>query len=188
MVRHARPRGLPPSLGSQGPGLVRGDLRRQAGNRNRQFVERGHALQRRTCGSWQVHVKRGVLAAGGFPLEFPTISLGEFFLSPTSMYCRNLMSMDVEEMIRGLPIDGVVLLSGCDKTTPAMLMGAASADLPAILLTARSAIEGKLARRGTRLLHRLPPLLVGTTRWNDHPGRVRLHGRGHLQVPGGTAW
>ena len=89
-----------------------------------------------------VHVKRGVLAAGGFPLEFPTISLGEFFLSPTSMYCRNLMSMDVEEMIRGLPIDGVVLMAGCDKTTPAMLMGAASADLPAIMLTGGPQLKG----------------------------------------------
>ena len=88
------------------------------------------------------HVKRGVIGAGGFPLEFPTISLGEFFLSPTSMYCRNLMSMDVEEMIRGLPIDGVVLLSGCDKTTPAMLMGAASANIPAILLTSGPQLSG----------------------------------------------
>lgn len=88
------------------------------------------------------HVKRGVLAAGGFPLEFPTISLGEFFLSPTSMFCRNLMSMDVEEMIRGLPIDGVVLLSGCDKTTPAMMMGAASADLPAVLVTGGPQLKG----------------------------------------------
>ena len=88
------------------------------------------------------HVKRGVIAAGGFPIEFPTISLGEFFLSPTSMFCRNLMSMDVEEMIRGLPIDGVVLLSGCDKTTPAMLMGAASADLPAIVLTGGPQLKG----------------------------------------------
>ena len=88
------------------------------------------------------HVKRGVLAAGGFPLEFPTISLGEFFLSPTSMFCRNLMSMDVEEMIRGLPIDGVVLLSGCDKTTPAMLMGAASADVPAIIVTGGPQLKG----------------------------------------------
>ncbi|MDP7485068.1 MAG: IlvD/Edd family dehydratase [Dehalococcoidia bacterium] len=88
------------------------------------------------------HVKRGVLAAGGFPIEFPTISLGEFFLSPTSMFCRNLMSMDTEEMIRGLPIDGVVLLSGCDKTTPAMLMGAASADLPAVVLTGGPQLKG----------------------------------------------
>jgi dihydroxy-acid dehydratase len=88
------------------------------------------------------HVKRGVLAAGGFPLEFPTISLGEFFLQPTSMLCRNLMAMDVEEMVRGLPIDAVVLLSGCDKTTPAMLMGAASADVPAILLTGGPQLKG----------------------------------------------
>ncbi|MEX0762485.1 MAG: IlvD/Edd family dehydratase [Dehalococcoidia bacterium] len=88
------------------------------------------------------HVKRGVIAAGGFPLEFPTISLGEFFLSPTSMLYRNLMSMDVEEMIRGLPLDGVVLLCGCDKTTPAMLMGAASADLPAIVVTGGPQLKG----------------------------------------------
>ncbi len=89
-----------------------------------------------------VHVKRGVVAAGGFPLEFPTISLGEFFLQPTSMLYRNLMAMDVEEMIRGAPLDGVVLLSGCDKTTPAMLMGAASADVPAVLLTGGPQLRG----------------------------------------------
>ncbi len=88
------------------------------------------------------HVKRGVLAAGGFPLEFPVISLGEFFLSPTSMFLRNLMAMDVEEMIRGLPIDGVVILTGCDKTTPAALMGAASADLPAIVVTGGPQLKG----------------------------------------------
>src|SRR6476660_2161336 len=71
-------------------------------------------------------VKRGVLSAGGFPLEFPTISLGEILMKPTTMLFRNLMAMDVEECIRAYPLDGVVLLSGCDKTTPAMLMGAAS--------------------------------------------------------------
>jgi dihydroxy-acid dehydratase len=79
-------------------------------------------------------VKRGVLGAGGLPLDFPTISLGEVFLSPTSMMFRNLMAMDVEEMIRAQPIDAVVLIGGCDKTVPALLMGAASADLPAIQL------------------------------------------------------
>lgn len=88
------------------------------------------------------HVKRGVIAAGGFPIEFPTISLGEFFLNPTSMLYRNLMAMDVEEMIRGLPIDAVVLLAGCDKTTPAMLMGAASADLPALIVTGGPQLKG----------------------------------------------
>ncbi len=81
-------------------------------------------------------VKRGVLAAGGLPLEFPTTSLGEVFLSPTSMMFRNLMAMDVEEMIRAQPMDAVVLVGGCDKTVPAQLMGAASADLPAVQLLA----------------------------------------------------
>jgi dihydroxy-acid dehydratase len=81
-------------------------------------------------------VKRGVLAAGGLPIEFPTVSLGEVFLSPTSMMFRNLMSIDVEEMIRAQPMDAVVLVGGCDKTVPAQLMGAASADLPAVQLVA----------------------------------------------------
>jgi L-arabonate dehydrase len=80
-------------------------------------------------------VKRGVWQAGGCPLEFPVLSLGEFHVRPTSMLLRNLMSMDVEETIRANPLDGVVLLCNCDKTTPAMLMGAASADVPAIVLT-----------------------------------------------------
>jgi dihydroxy-acid dehydratase len=79
-------------------------------------------------------VKRGVLAAGALPLEFPTISLGEIFLNPTSLMFRNLMSMDVEEMVRAQPMDAVVLIGGCDKTVPAQLMGAVSADLPAVQL------------------------------------------------------
>ncbi|MGI9365443.1 MAG: dihydroxy-acid dehydratase [Rhizobiaceae bacterium] len=81
-------------------------------------------------------VKRGVLMGGGLPVEFPTISLGEVFLNPTSLKFRNLMSMDTEEMIRAQPMDAVVLMGGCDKTVPAQLMGAASADLPAIQLVA----------------------------------------------------
>lgn len=81
-------------------------------------------------------VKRGIVEAGGIGLEFPTISLSEPFLRPTSMLLRNLMSMDVEEMIASSPIDGVVLLAGCDKTVPAQLMGAISADRPAVMVTA----------------------------------------------------
>src|SRR5688500_5240629 len=81
-------------------------------------------------------VKRGVLAAGALPIDFPTISLGETFLNPTSMMFRNLMSIDVEEMIRAQPMDAVVLVGGCDKTVPAQLMGAASADRPALQLLA----------------------------------------------------
>ena len=80
-------------------------------------------------------VKRGVWQAGGVPLEFPVISLGEFNMRPTSMLFRNLLSMDVEESIRANPLDGVVLMGGCDKTTPGLLMGAVSADLPTILVT-----------------------------------------------------
>ena len=81
-------------------------------------------------------VRRGVLAAGGLPVDFPTTSLGEVFLSPTSMMFRNLMSIDVEEMVRAQPMDAVVLVGGCDKTVPAQLMGAASADIPALQLLA----------------------------------------------------
>jgi L-arabonate dehydrase len=87
-------------------------------------------------------VKRGVWAAGGFPLEFMTISLGEELMMPTTMLYRNLMAMDVEEMIRSNPIDGVVLLCGCDKTTPAQLMGAASMDVPAIVLSGGPMLRG----------------------------------------------
>ncbi|MEE2046074.1 dihydroxy-acid dehydratase, partial [Nocardiopsis tropica] len=83
-------------------------------------------------------VKRGVMLAGGLPVEFPTISVHEAFSQPTSMFLRNLMSMDTEEMIRALPVDAVVLIGGCDKTVPAQLMGAASAGKPAIQLVTGS--------------------------------------------------
>ena len=88
-------------------------------------------------------VKRGVWQAGGVPFEFPTISLGEVFMRPTTMLFRNLMAMDVEECIRANPLDGVVLLCGCDKTTPAQLMGAASADLPSIFVTGGPMLSGQ---------------------------------------------
>ena len=88
-------------------------------------------------------VKRGVWAAGGFPLEFPTISLGEMLMKPTTMLYRNLMAMDVEECIRAYPLDAVVLLCGCDKTTPAQLMGAASADVPAIMVPGGPMLSGQ---------------------------------------------
>ena len=107
------------------------------------------------CNSWSelnncnVHlrglaeaVKRGVWATGGFPLEFMTISLGEELMMPTAMLYRNLMAMDVEEMIRSNPLDGVVLLCGCDKTTPAQLMGAASMDVPSIMVSGGPMLRG----------------------------------------------
>jgi len=92
-------------------------------------------------------VKRGVYEAGGFPLEFPVMSLGETLLRPTAMLFRNLASMDVEESIRGNPLDGVVLLMGCDKTTPSLLMGAASCDLPTIGLSGGPMLSGKYQGR-----------------------------------------
>ncbi|WP_429302552.1 IlvD/Edd family dehydratase [Paraburkholderia sp. GAS199] len=87
-------------------------------------------------------VKRGVMLAGGLPMDFPTISIHESFAAPTSMYLRNLMSMDTEEMIRAQPMDAVVLIGGCDKTVPAQLMGAASAGLPAVQLITGSMLTG----------------------------------------------
>ena len=93
------------------------------------------------------HVRNGILEAGGFPLEFPVMSLGETLLRPTAMMFRNLASMDVEESIRANPLDGVVLLVGCDKTTPALLMGAASVDVPAIAVSGGPMLSGKY--RGT---------------------------------------
>lgn len=89
------------------------------------------------------HVKRGVWEAGGLPLEFPAISLGETQMRPTAMLFRNLLAMDVEESIRGNPIDGVVLLGGCDKTTPGQMMGAASVDLPTIVISSGPMLNGK---------------------------------------------
>lgn len=89
------------------------------------------------------HVKRGVYEAGGFPLEFPVMSMGETLMRPTAMLFRNLVSMDVEESIRANPIDGVVLLAGCDKTTPALLMGAASCDIPSLMISGGPMLSGK---------------------------------------------
>src|SRR5215204_5952657 len=94
-------------------------------------------------------VQRGIMLAGGLPVKFPTISIGESFAAPTSMYLRNLMSMDTEEMLRAQPMDAVVLIGGCDKTVPAQLMGAASAGLPAIVLITGSMLTG--SHRGERV-------------------------------------
>lgn len=92
-------------------------------------------------------VRRGVYEAGGFPVEFPVMSLGEPLMRPTTMLFRNLVSMDVEETIRGNPLDGVVLLVGCDKTTPALLMGAASCDLPTLAISGGPMLNGKFRGR-----------------------------------------
>lgn len=116
------------------------------------------------------HVKRGIYEAGGFPVEFPVFSNGESNLRPTAMLTRNLASMDVEEAIRGNPIDAVVLLAGCDKTTPALLMGAASCDVPAIVVSGGPMLNGKLEGKD---------IGSGTAVWRLHEalkaGEIDLH-------------
>jgi L-arabonate dehydrase len=117
-------------------------------------------------------VKRGVWQAGGFPLEFPVMSLGETQLRPTAMLFRNLASMDVEESIRGNPIDGVVLLMGCDKTTPSLLMGAASCDLPTIGISGGPMLSGKFHGQelgsGTGLWQMTDQLRAGKMKIEDY--------------------
>jgi L-arabonate dehydrase len=116
------------------------------------------------------HVKRGILEAGGFPVEFPVFSNGESNLRPTAMLTRNLASMDVEESIRGNPMDAVVLLVGCDKTTPALLMGAASCDIPTIVVTGGPMLNGKLEGKD---------IGSGTAVWQLHEavksGSITMH-------------
>ncbi|MEH3142980.1 MAG: dihydroxy-acid dehydratase [Mycobacterium kyogaense] len=135
-------------------------------------------------------VRRGVLAAGGFPLEFPTMSLGEQLMKPTTMLFRNLMAMDVEESIRAYPFDAVVLLGGCDKTVPAQLMGAASADVPAIVLTggpaAPAVFEGRQLGVGTDLWEYIDDVRAGRMSMTDYERLEAAAGpsRGHCPEMG----
>jgi dihydroxy-acid dehydratase len=135
-------------------------------------------------------VRNGVLDAGGFPLEFPVMSLGETLLRPTAMLYRNLASMDVEESIRGNPLDGVVLLAGCDKTTPATLMGAASVDLPTILVSGGPMLNGKFRGTdigsGTNVWSMSEDLRAGKITLDDfHEAESCMHrSHGHCMVMG----
>ncbi len=157
-------------------------------------------------------VKRGVWMAGGFPLEFPTMSTGETLMRPTAMLYRNLLAMEAEELVRANPLDGVVLLSGCDKTTPALLMAAASVDLPAVMVTGGPMLNGKHQGRdvgsGTHVWRFEQELKAG--RMTEADCRVAEGGmarsNGHcmtmgtastmacmaealgMQLPGGAAW
>jgi L-arabonate dehydrase len=129
-------------------------------------------------------VKIGIYEAGGFPLEFPVMSLGETLLRPTAMLYRNLASMDVEESIRGNPIDGVVLLMGCDKTTPALLMGASSANLPTVGVSGGPMLNGKWRGKelgsGTGVWSMSEQVRAGTMKLQDffdaESGMHRSHG------------
>src|SRR5207237_4988563 len=126
------------------------------------------------------HVRQVVLEAGGFPLEFPVMSLGETLMRPTAMLYRNLASMDVEESIRANPLDGVVLLAGCDKTTPATLMGACSVDLPTILVSGGPMLSGKYHGKdigsGTNTRPMSEALRAGRIRPEEvHAADARMH-------------
>src|SRR5690348_5362732 len=135
-------------------------------------------------------VKIGVYEAGGFPLEFPVMSLGETLLRPTAMLYRNLASMDVEESIRGNPIDGVVLLMGCDKTTPSLMMGAASCDLPTIGLSGGPMLSGKFQGEdlgsGTSVWKMSEEVRAGQmTREEFHEAESCMHrSKGHCMTMG----
>ncbi|MBX6354680.1 MAG: dihydroxy-acid dehydratase [Micromonosporaceae bacterium] len=157
-------------------------------------------------------VKRGVWQAGGFPLEFPTMALGETLLRPTAMFYRNLLAMEAEELIRANPLDGVVLLSGCDKTTPGLLMAAASVDLPAIMVTGGPMLNGKFRGQdvgsGTHVWKFEAELLAGRMSQHDiyQAEGCMARSNGHcmtmgtastmacvaealgMQLPGSAAW
>ena len=136
------------------------------------------------------HVRDGVLDAGGYPLEFPVSSLGEVTMRPTAMLFRNLASMDVEEAIRAHPLDGVVLLMGCDKTTPALLMGAASADLPTIGVSGgpqlRGVYRGQIIGSGTNIISMSEQLRAGEITLEDfHAAEAGMNrSAGHCMTMG----
>src|SRR3981081_1907571 len=125
----------------------------QMGMRREEFIGRPVGALVNTCSAlrpWHAQlreraqaIKRGVIRAGGFPVELPALSLGEVMVKPTTMLYRNFLAMEVEELLRQHPIDGAVLLGGCDKTTPGMLMGAISMDLPTIFCPARPMLHGR---------------------------------------------
>ena len=117
-------------------------------------------------------VKRGVWSAGGFPVEMPAMSLSEPFQKPTTMLYRNLLAMETEELLRSYPIDGAVLMGGCDKTTPGLLMGASSMDLPALVPARRADAARALGRHDARLRLRHLEVLGGSAGREDHRART----------------
>ena len=124
-------------------------------------------------------VKRGILQAGGFPMELPALSLSESFLKPTTMLYRNLLAMETEEALRSQPVDGAVMMGGCDKTTPGLLMGAISMNLPAIFLPAGTKIAGMFmlvapSRRPGVVLSQPPISTTPSTGWERSSSSVSI--------------
>ena len=132
-------------------------------------------------------VKRGVWSAGGFPLELPAMSLSEPFQKPTTMLYRNLLAMETEELLRSYPIDGAVLMGGCDKTTPGLLMGASSMDLPAAVPARRADAARALGRHDARLRLRHLEVLGRPAGREDHRRGLAARSRTASRVRPGTA-
>ena len=133
-------------------------------------------------------VKRGVWQAGGFPVELPAMSLAEPFVKPTTMLYRNLLAMETEELLRSHPIDGAVLLGGCDKTTPGLLMGAISMGIPAIFVPAGPHAARQLARRDARLRLRRLEILGREARRHHHRRPTGTRSKAASRAPSAPAW
>ena len=133
-------------------------------------------------------VKRGVLQAGGFPIELPAMSLSEPFVKPSTMLYRNLLAMEAEELLRSHPIDGAVLLGGCDKTTPGLIMGAISMGMPAIYRAGRPDAARQLARAGARLRLRRLEILGREARRPHHRGAMGRRSRAASRARSAPAW
>ena len=132
-------------------------------------------------------VKRGVWSSGGFPVEMPAMSLSEPFQKPTTMLYRNLLAMETEELLRSYPIDGAVLMGGCDKTVPGLLMGAESMDLPALFMPAGPMLRGNFAGQGAGLGVGHLEVLGGPAGRVDHPAGMEGRRGRHRPVARGIA-
>ena len=132
-------------------------------------------------------VKRGVWQAGGFPLEMPVITLSEPFMKPSTMMYRNLLAMETEELLRSYPVDGAVLMGGCDKTTPALIMGATSMNLPAIFMPAGPMLRGNWHGEPLGSRHRCLEILGGVARRHDQRATNGAKSRKALRALPGIA-
>ena len=150
LVRAGHAQGLRPPFAHEATRVRRRRVRRPAGHRDPQHLVRHQPLPRALPRSGAEAVKRGVWQAGGFPARVPGPTLSETFQKPTPMLYRNLLAMETEELLRSYPVDGAVLMGGCDKSTPGLLMGAARPALPSVFVPGGADAAGTLARRGPR--------------------------------------
>ena len=184
-LRRSRIRRVPAPVVRQVDGLLERDAR-AAHHRHRHLGQRVQQLPSPDAGAGRSRQARRAWRRAACRWNFPTISLGEVFLSPTSLVFRNLMAMDVEEMIRAQPMSAVVLIGGCDKTVPAQLMGAISAGRARDSARRGTDDDRALSRRAARRVHRLPPLLGPLPRRRGEPSRRSTDVEDNLAVTAGT--